>query len=34
MNKDISKKVKPSLKDVGDKIFNKFKSFDRKNDNS
>jgi len=28
MNRDITKKVKPSLKEVGDKIFNKFKSFD------
>ena len=33
MNRDILKKVKPSIKEVGDKIFNKFKSFDNINEN-
>jgi len=31
MNKDISKKVKPSISDIGNKIFKKFKSFKGKN---
>ena len=30
MNRDITKKVKPSLKEVGEKIFNKFKSFNNR----
>ena len=30
MNRDITKKVKPSLKEVVDKIFNKFKSFNNR----